>query len=99
MHWHAFNHLPETPRWSGAECRPPDLPGRVLLCVPGNVNPAGSPYSPKAHLLSTIFAFTPALASALAHMTPAGPAPMMSTSTCVSFEVGTGIVSSTVGLE
>jgi len=34
-----------------------------------------------AHLWSTIRTFTPALASPFAHMSPAGPAPMMRTST------------------
>ena len=34
-----------------------------------------------AHLLSTIRTLTPALFSALAHISPAGPAPMMRTST------------------
>ena len=37
--------------------------------------------------MSTIRTFTPAIASALAHMTPAGPAPMMRTSTFVSLVI------------
>ena len=39
------------------------------------------------HRLSTIFTFTPARANPFAAITPAGPAPMMSTSTLLSFVI------------
>ena len=47
-------------------------------------------YSARTDLLSMIRTFTPAIASALAHMTPAGPAPIMSTSTLDSLGI-TGV--------
>lgn len=48
------------------------------------------PTASHAYLWSTIRTFTPARANPLAHMSPAGPAPMMRTSTLDLVDIGEG---------
>lgn len=67
----------------GVEYRLPVPPRCPQLCVLASVVESGSTDT-YTYLLSTIRTFTPALLSALAAMSPAGPAPMMRTSTVES---------------
>ena len=75
--------LPETPQWSVVECR---LLAQQRLYMAYQTEAKhdkdqGSRLRDDAHRLSTIRTLTPARASAFAHITPAGPAPKMRTST------------------